>query len=111
MNQGSKDKSMSSKVSGRLIDFDQAEIRHAQFNDEIYLFVSGENVGKGWTAMLAPVIQQNKLDYLTVEVLKVNDKEQDEESSCYRVSLPLSGIAGKKGVTLIGANETRTIDL
>lgn len=103
------DSKLMSRTNGRLIDFDQAEIRHTLFNDELFLFVSGEFKEQGYSAMLSPVIHQNMLDYLTVEVLKVRSDEQIEKDSSYSVSIPLGGIAGKKGVTLIGASETRTL--
>lgn len=111
MNRKNDDKLMSSAANGRLIDFDQAEIRHSQFNDELFLFVSGQPIENGWKAMLSPVIHHNKLDYLTVEVLKVRSDKQNEMDKPYRASLPLGGIAGKKGVVLIGANETQTLDI
>lgn len=110
MNQKHEGKLMPNQGNGRLIDFDQAEIRRAQFNDELFLFVSGVNKENGWSVMLSPVIHQNMLDYLTVEVLKVRDDEQNKKDNNYSASLPLSGIVGKKGVTLIGAKETRTLN-
>ncbi len=85
----------------------------SQFNNELFLFVTGEQPEKGWNAMLTPLINQQTPDYLTVEVLRARaDYTQKSHSEAnYQLSLPLNFISGKKGVMLIGANATKQIDI
>ncbi len=100
-------------LRAHLINFDQAEIRKSQFNDELFLFVTGEQPEKPWRAILAPVINQQTPDYLTVEVMRTraNDDQERRNKVHYQLSLPLNAISGKKGVMLLGANKSKKIDI
>lgn len=96
----------------RLINFDMAEIRASQFNDDLFLVVSGEHPQSGWSAVLAPQINQDKSDYLFVEVIRVhdNDGQVERNNVIYQLSLPLNAISGEIGVAVVGANGTKYID-
>lgn len=103
----------SNSPRGQLINFDHAEIRTSQFNDELFLFVTGKQPEKNWKAMLAPMINQQTPDYLTVEILRTraSDGREKGNQEYYQLSLPLNAISGKKGVMVIGANQSKKIDI
>ncbi len=116
MGQGNISKSLSSAPHGKLIDFEYAEIRSSQFNDEDYLYVAGAKPEDGWKAILAPCIHHAMPDYADVEVLKVRIRENSETLNAenedgYQLSIPINSIKGSKGILLIGANGNKMIDI
>lgn len=116
MRQENITESLSSAPHGKLIDFECAEIRSSQFNDESYLYVAGAKVDDGWQAMLAPRIHHSVPDYASIEVLKVRNyqdhiKSAAENEDGYQLSIPINSIKGSKGIMLIGATGDKVINI
>jgi hypothetical protein len=109
--------SLSSVPTGRIIDFDLAELRKVPFQDSLYLWVRGKLPGTGFEARLAPRIYQERPDYWGIEVAIVhtltpaNDAEPAIDALVFERSVPLTGITGVKGITVIGANQVKRIDI
>lgn len=109
--------SLSSVPTGRIIDFDLAELRKVPFQDSLYLWVRGKLPGTGFEAKLAPRIYQERPDYWGIEVAIVhtltpaNDVEPAIDALVFERSVPLTGITGIKGITVIGANQVKRIDI
>ena len=108
--------SLSSVPSGRIIDFDVAELRKVPFQDSLYLWVRGTLPGIGFEARLAPRVYQIRPDYWGIEVAVVvhpepaNDSTVDGTSLDFERSVPLAGITGVRGIAVIGANQIKRID-
>jgi hypothetical protein len=109
--------SLSSVPHGRIIDFDVAELRKVPFQDSLYLWVRGQLPGAGYEARLAPRVYQIRPDYWGIEVAVVtqskaaNDAALDEVPLHFERSVPLTGITGVRGITVIGANQVKRIDV
>lgn len=109
--------SLSSAPHGRIIDFDVAELRRLPFQDSLYLWVSGKLPASDYEAKLAPRLYQNRPDYWGIEVAVVikpkaaNDAEIGEVSLDFERSVPLTGITGVRGITVIGANQVKRIEI
>lgn len=108
--------SLSSVPNGRIIDFETAELRKLPFQDSLYLWVKGTLPGAGFEARLAPRIYQNTPDYWGIEVTVVQAHSSagsgdDRLSTVFERSIPLTGITGNRGITVIGANQVKRIDI
>jgi hypothetical protein len=109
--------SLSSVPNGRIIDFDVAELRKVPFQDSLYLWVRGTLPGIGYEAKLAPRVYQVRPDYWGIEVAVVmqhkaaNDGNIGEVSLAFERSVPLTGITGVRGITVIGANQVKRIEI
>ena len=109
--------SLSSVPNGRIIDFDVAELRKVPFQDSLYLWVRGTLPGIDYEARLAPRVYQIRPDYWGIEVAVVtrpkaaNDGDIGEISLDFERSVPLTGITGIRGITVIGANQVKRIDI
>lgn len=109
--------SLSSVPNGRIIDFDVAELRTVPFQDSLYLWVRGTLPGAGFEARLAPRVYQFRPDYWGIEVAVVmqpkaaNDTDMGEVSLEFERSVPLTGITGVRGITVIGANQAKRIEI
>ncbi|MEP7351396.1 MAG: hypothetical protein ABI668_15790 [Sphingorhabdus sp.] len=109
--------SLSSVPNGRIIDFDAAELRKLPFQDNLFLWVRGKLPGAGYEAKLAPRIYHDRPDYWGIEVAVVtapapaNDASVGEISFNFERSVPLSGITGNRGITVIGANQVKRIEI
>ena len=109
--------SLSSVPSGRIIDFDVAELRNVPFQDSLYLWVRGTLPGIGFEARLAPRVYQIRPDYWGIEVAVVvhpepaNDSTVDGTSLDFERSVPLAGITGVRGIAVIGANQIKRIEI
>ena len=114
--------SLSTVPQGQIIDFEKAELRRMPFQDSLYLWVKGRLPAYGYDARLAPRIYKNgRPDYWVIEVAAfssltaANDvggaSSHSEESLSFERSVPLTGITGTRGVTVIGANHTQRIDI
>jgi hypothetical protein len=109
--------SLSSVPNGRIIDFEFAELRKVPFQDSLYLWVRGKLPGAGFEARLAPRIYQERPDYWGIEVAIVhtltpaNDADPATDALVFERSVPLTGITGVKGITVIGANQVKRIDI
>jgi len=99
--------SLSSVPNGRIVDFDIAELRKLPFQDSLYLWVRGK----------LPGIYQERPDYWGIEVAIVhvpgatNHDAQNSGDLIFERSVPLTGIVGVKGITVIGANQVKRIDI
>jgi hypothetical protein len=109
--------SLSSVPNGRIIDFEQAELRKLPFQDGLYLWVRGSLPGIGFEARLAPRIYYDRPDYWGIEVAVIhapepaNDVRDAPETLIFERSVPLTGITGVRGITVIGANEVKRIEV
>ena len=109
--------SLSSVPNGRIIDFDVAELRKMPFQDSLYLWVRGTLPGTGYELKLAPRVYHDRPDYWGIEVAVVakpkaaNDTEMGEVSLDFEQSVPLTGITGVRGITVIGANQVKRIEI
>ena len=114
--------SMSALPSARIINFDKAELRRLPFQDSLYLWVRGRLPAKGLDARLSPRIYHGRPDYWGIEVAVLasqkpdNDVGEDFEAEAgdeliFERSVPLTGITGIRGVTVIGANQEQRIDI
>ncbi len=109
--------SLSSVPNGRIIDFEVAELRKLPFQDSLYLWVRGSLPSADFEAKLAPRIYHDRPDYWGIEVAVVAMPRSDNEQSVVSTSLnfersvPLTGITGSRGITVIGANQIKQIDI
>jgi hypothetical protein len=113
--------SMSAVPCGRIIDFEKAELRRLPFQDSLYLWVRGRLPANGFDARLSPRIYQGRPDYWAIEVAAfaqvnpANDTgdlgDKGEGDLMFERSVPLTGITGTRGVTVIGANQEQRIDI
>jgi hypothetical protein len=109
--------SLSSVPNGRIVDFEIAELRRLPFQDSLYLWVRGKLPGIGYEAKLAPRVYHDRPDYWGIEVAVVkqpnpaNDTGEGEPSLNFERSVPLTGITGVRGITVIGANQVKRIEI
>ena len=109
--------SLSSVPNGRIIDFEVAELRMPPFQDGVYLWVTGILPSAGFEAKLAPRVYYDRPDYWGIEVAVVmvpnaaNDVATSEGSLAFERSVPLAGITGSRGITVIGANQVKRIEI
>jgi hypothetical protein len=112
---GATSSSLSSVPNGRIIDFERAELRRVPFQDSLYLWVSGSLPGPGFEAKLAPRLYYGRPDYWDIEVAVVTANaanDADEELSLnFERSVPLTGITGNRGITVIGASQVKRIEI
>ena len=109
--------SLSTVPQGQIIDFEKAELRRMPFQDSLYLWVKGRLPAQGFDARLAPRIYKNgRPDYWAIDVavfsslVPANDADE-LDSLMFERSVPLTGITGIKGVTVIGANHSQRIEI
>lgn len=113
--------SLSMVPAGQIIDFEKAELRKPPFQDGLYLWVKGQLPANGLDARLAPRIYHGRPEYWGIEVAAVARKRADNDDDRSRAdggdplrfeqSVPLAGITGTRGVTVIGANRSERIDI
>ncbi len=109
--------SMSAASGARIIDFERAELRRLPFQDSLYLWVKGRLPAKGLEARLSPRIYHGRPDYWGIEVAvfaspaAANDSGVPDDELTFEKSVPLTGITGTKGVTVIGASQEQRIDI
>jgi hypothetical protein len=114
--------SLSSVPNGRIIDFEIAELKTLPFQDSLYLWVSGRMPARGLEVTLAPRIYHDRPEYWGIEVAVVakpkaaNDSQigaVDAEPAAimFERSVPLSGITGIRGISVIGANQIKRIEI
>jgi hypothetical protein len=109
--------SLSSAPNGQIIDFERAELRRVPFQDSLYLWVSGKLPGPGFEVKLAPRFYYGRPDYWDIEVAAVtiaapaNDVTDTNPALEFERSVPLAGITGIRGITVIGANQVKQIEI
>jgi hypothetical protein len=115
---GSLRDSLSMVPNGRIIEFEKAELRRVPFQDSLYLWVRGRLPASGFDARLAPrIYSDGRPEYWGIEVAAIasvtpaNDAEDAGDSLVFERSVPLTGITGTRGVTVIGANQVQRIDI
>ena len=121
---------LSTVPQGQIIDFDKAELRRLPFQDSLYLWVKGRLPASGYSVRLAPrLYKDGRPEYWAIDVSAFNriavangsdgrsdtDNSSDNDSGTddlvFERSVPLSGIIGTKGVTVIGANRSQRIEI
>lgn len=109
--------SLSKGASGRVIDFETAELRKVPFQDSLYLKVTGQMPVSGFEVKLTPHVYLQQPDYWGIEVtIKSNPAKKSESDSTqkdlsFECSVPLIGITGKCGITVIGASMSKQIEI
>lgn len=108
--------SFSSLPNGRIIQFDTAEIRTVPFQDSLYLWVQGPHPGPGLDVRLAPRYYSDRPEYWAVEVAAIRSMAHSGEavatsSTIFECAIPLVGVIGSRGITVIGANRLQRIDI
>lgn len=109
--------SLSSVPNGRIIDFDFAELRQVPMQDDLYLLVRGRMPTSSFEVRLAPRVYFERPDYWGIEVAAIalqprNENSLENEADFeFEQSVPLSGIIGNRGITVIGANQMKRIDI
>jgi hypothetical protein len=108
--------SFSSLPNGRIIDFDLAEIRTVPFQDSLYLWVSGDLPDPELEVRLAPRYYTDCPEYWAIEVVAIraatgsNDRDPQPKAR-FECAIPLVGVTGLLGITVVGANRVQRIDL
>ncbi|MEP3226672.1 MAG: hypothetical protein ABJO01_11905 [Parasphingorhabdus sp.] len=110
--------------SGRVnaADFDSAELRAGPtLGQGLYLIVSGPMPQPGAHIKFLPVVGDFQPDYQQIELAWEARAANDHDGTVdrtrsggtdrYEKSMPLSGLSGKKGIELIGANATKKFNL
>ena len=114
--------SLSSVPNGQIVDFEIAELLKVPFQDSLYLWVRGKLPAGTVEAKLAPRVYHDRPDYWGIEVAVVSvpddangrgadTAEPGLESLVFERSIPLAGITGSRGITVIGANQIKRIEI
>jgi hypothetical protein len=115
--------SLSSAPNGQIAEFDVAELRKVPFQESLYLWVRGRLPSGNIGVTLAPRVYHDRPDYWGIEVAIVNtpdaandaggikNAEPGFESLVFERSVPLDGITGSRGITVIGANQIKRIEI
>jgi hypothetical protein len=110
--------SLSTVPQGQIIDFEKAELRRMPFQDSLYLWVKGQLPAQGFDARLAPrIYNDGRPDYWAIEVAAfsslaaANDASDADDMLSFERSVPLTGITGTRGVTVIGASHMQRIEI
>jgi hypothetical protein len=108
--------SLSSLPNGRIIDFETAEIRTVPFQDSLYLWVSGAHPGPDMEVRLAPRYYSERPDYWAVEVAAIRPTTpatgaEIDRKATFECAIPLVGVTGLCGITVVGANRIQRIDI
>lgn len=108
--------SQSSVPNGQIIDFERAELRRVPFQDSLYLWVRGARPLADCEIRLAPRIYNGRPDYWGIEVAAIASRHSDNDPGAagdqgFEQSVPLAGITGTRGITVIGANQIKRIEI
>lgn len=100
-------------ASSRLIDFDRVEVLTLEsFPPQFVLVVSGTKPFLNMEVSLVPLIFVRQPEYWGIEVVgRLPGAIGLPILSPYRVSLPLAGNIGTKGIEVIGASRTQRVDV
>lgn len=98
--------------SHRLIDFDTANVVSTRsIPPQHFLSVSGTKPYMNMHVELSPLVYIRQPEYWGIEVVGSLPGVGLPATAPYSVSLRLGGIMGTKGIEVIGANRTETIDI
>lgn len=109
--------SLSTMPGSRIIDFDKAEIRTVAFQDSLYLWVSGTLPGPNLEVRLAPRHYTDRPDYWAIEVAAMRPSGtganpiDTHDPQMFECAIPLIGVLGVRGITVVGANRVQRIKL
>lgn len=109
--------SLSTMPGSRIIDFDVAEIRTVPSQDSLYLWVSGILPGSDLEVRLAPRHYDDRPDYWAIEVAAARPSgtgvhtNGSDEPQKFETAIPLIGVTGVRGITVVGANRVQRIEL
>lgn len=96
----------------RLIPFEETEVRPGFINDTFFLIVSGTKPYLNMKVSLVPRIYVQQPEYWGIEVVGCLPGGIGLPALApYTVTIPLDGIRGKKGIEVIGANDSKEIDV
>jgi hypothetical protein len=97
--------------SARLIDFKEAEIRPGIVNDTYFLIVTGTKPYLNIDVRLIPLVYVQQPEYWGIEVVGTLPGFGLPAEAEYTISIPIDGIRGKKGIEVIGATESKSLDV
>lgn len=103
-----------SGISARMggAEFDHAEVRAGPtLGDGLYLVVSGPAAAQGRLTRLRPDLNDPAPEYRRIDIVVEGARGQSTGTERYERSMPLSGLAGSRGVELVGSNGTKRFDL
>ena len=108
--------SLSSLPNARIVEFDTAEIRTVPFQDSLYLWVSGMHPGLDLEVRLAPRYYNERPEYWAVEVAAIRPTApalgaDGDRKAMFECAIPLVGVTGLRGITVVGANRVQRIDI
>ncbi|MDQ5820170.1 MAG: hypothetical protein M3540_01880 [Actinomycetota bacterium] len=96
----------------RLIDFDDAEVVTLEtFPPLEILVVRGEKPYLNMSVALVPRVYIRQPEYWGIEVVGSTNGFVLPATAPYTVSLKLAGLVGTRGIEVVGATKTKTIDL
>lgn len=100
--------STSGAAHGRIIAYGEAELKRLPYQQGVFLCVRGIMPESGATIVLAPRLYDERPEYWGIEVVAIPDPEGGAENSheggVYERWLPLTGVTGRSGISVIGAN-------
>ncbi len=113
--------SLSSVPNGQIIAFEEAELRRVPFQESLYLWVKGTLPASNIEVRLAPRVYHGRPDYWGIEVAATmmpdfaasgaSDDLAQRDDLLFERFVPLNGITGFRGITVIGANKVQRIEI
>ena len=94
-----------------LVDFDTAEVFVGLGGNGKFLLVTGERATVSMRVDLRPLVYVTQPDYWGIEVVGCVSGIVLPQTAPYAETLEISAVAGTKGIEVIGAGESRRIDL
>lgn len=105
--QGSKETLL---ITCRLIDFTEARIDEVSIDFHPYLVVTGIKPYANMEVRLIPRCYIQRPDYWAIEVVGCISRIALPATVPFEVVLPLDWEGGRKGIRVVGANQSQTID-
>ncbi|MEM7035790.1 MAG: hypothetical protein AAF570_02350 [Bacteroidota bacterium] len=95
----------------RLIPFSRVNVLPGDIKGSYILVVKGEMPNMNMDVKLVPVTYVKQPDYWQIEVVGCLSGAGLDAIAPYKVTLPLSGPMGKKGIVVVGAGKEKKINL